>query len=72
MVRRLRKDLRLLAYPYLFVLKEGKGIKTDPMDFSLMMLQVASPEVIKSPNLVYVKDWQTKIPTAKNHLNTPC
>lgn len=50
MTKSSRKDLRLLAYPYIFVLKEGQKIQTNPMDFSLLMLQVTSPEVIKSPS----------------------
>lgn len=45
------KDLTLMLHPYLFVLKEGKEIKTDLLDYSLMMLQVTSPEVIRSPDV---------------------
>lgn len=50
MAFRSNKDLKLLLHPYLFALKEGPGIKKDFLDYSLLMLQVTSPEVIKSPH----------------------
>lgn len=43
------KDLKLILHPYLFVLKEGKQIQDDLLDYSLMMLLVSCPETIKSP-----------------------
>ena len=43
------KDLKLILHPYLFVLKEGTKIQKDFLDYSLLMLQVTSPEIIKSP-----------------------
>lgn len=49
MAFRSNKDLKLLLHPYLFALKEGPGIKTDFLDYSLLMLQVTAPEVIRSP-----------------------
>lgn len=44
-----RQNLKLILHPYVFVLKEGIEIKKDYLDYSLMMLMVASPETIKSP-----------------------
>lgn len=43
------KNLKALLHPYIFVLKEGGGIKDNFLDYSLMMLLVTSPETIKSP-----------------------
>lgn len=43
------KDLKLILHPYLFVLKEGAKIQSDFLDYSLLMLQVTSPEIIRSP-----------------------
>lgn len=42
--------LKAIFHPYIFVLKEGKEIKKDFLDYSLMMLFVHSKETIKSPN----------------------
>lgn len=44
-----RKNLKLILYPYLFVLKEGREIKHDFLDYSLLMLQVGCLETIRSP-----------------------
>jgi len=44
------KDLKLILHPYLFVLKEGKEIQDDLLDYTLMMLLVSCPETIKSPS----------------------
>jgi hypothetical protein len=44
-----RKDLKLLVHPFLFVLKEGRKIQDNFLDYSLLMLQVVSPEILKSP-----------------------
>lgn len=46
------KDLKLILHPYLFVLKEGAQIQHNYLDYSLMMLQVTSPEIIRSPSNV--------------------
>ena len=46
---RSNKDLKVILHPYLFVLKEGKKIQKDFLDYSLLMLQVSSLEVIPSP-----------------------
>lgn len=43
------RDLQALLHPYLFVLKEGKDIKDNLMDYSLLMLRVNATEVINSP-----------------------
>jgi hypothetical protein len=44
------KDLRLLLHPYIFVLREGKKINKNFLDYSLLMLHVNCPEKIKSPD----------------------
>jgi hypothetical protein len=41
-------DLKHLLHPFILVLKEGK-IDENPLDFSLMIVQITCPEVIKSP-----------------------
>ena len=43
------QSLRLIAHPYLFVLKEGFEISDNPLDYSLMMLLIHSNETLKSP-----------------------
>ncbi len=35
--------------PYVFVLKEGKKINEDFLDYSLLLLQTSRPEIWKSP-----------------------
>jgi len=35
--------------PYVFILKEGAGINTNPMDYSLLLIKITHPEIIKSP-----------------------
>ena len=42
-------DLKLILHPYIFALKEGNNIRENPLDYTLMMLQVTCPEKIKSP-----------------------
>lgn len=46
---KLKKQLNLLLHPYLFVLQEGKDIKEDFLDYSLMILQVGHAEILPSP-----------------------
>lgn len=41
----------LICHPYLFALKEGKEIRQDPMDYSLLLLQRNCTEVIRSPKV---------------------
>lgn len=38
--------------PFVFVLKEGKKIQDNPLDYSLMLMQLTRPEIIKSPKNV--------------------
>lgn len=45
----INKDLKLLAHPYVFILKEGSDIQGDFLDYNLLMLQVNCPETIRSP-----------------------
>jgi hypothetical protein len=37
-------------HPYVFILKEGKEIQEDFLDYSLLLLQVGQADVIPSPN----------------------
>lgn len=46
-----KRTLKAILHPYLFVLKEGGGIKNDFLDYSLMMLLINSSETIKSPHI---------------------
>jgi hypothetical protein len=43
------KEFDQLLHPYVFVLKEGKEIQTDFLDYSLLLLQVGRPTVLPSP-----------------------
>lgn len=49
MSSRAKHNLKGILHPFLFVLKEGGGIKSDFLDYSLMMLLINSSETIKSP-----------------------
>ena len=42
-------DLKPMLHPYAFVLKEGKEIKEDLLDYSLVMIHINCREVIKKP-----------------------
>lgn len=44
-----KQGLKSILHPFLFVLKEGRGIKNDYLDYSLMMLHINSSETIRSP-----------------------
>lgn len=44
-----RNALKTLLHPYIFVLKEGRKINKNFLDYSLMMLHIHSNETIKSP-----------------------
>jgi len=46
------KDLNLQAHPYTFVLQEGKAIKHNYLDFSLLLLW-GKPEFIDKAPKVY-------------------
>lgn len=63
MQRRSRRDLSLLLHPYMFVLKEGSAIQKDPLNFSLMILKVNCPEVLKSPNLLRIESPSENVKT---------
>lgn len=45
-----RHPLKNILHPYIFVLKEGRKIKKDFLDYSLMMLFIHSNEKINSPD----------------------
>lgn len=55
-------DLKHLLHPFILVLKEGK-IDENPLDFSLMILQITCPEVIRSPTC--------SLPTPKSPASSP-
>lgn len=44
-----KSHLSLLCHPYMFALKEGRGIGEDLMDYSLLLLQRNCIEVMHSP-----------------------
>lgn len=50
MMPRMNKRLKLLVHPYLFVLKEGRNIQGNFLDYNLLMLQIGTPQTIHSPN----------------------
>lgn len=37
-------------HPYVFVLKEGKEIQQDFLDYSLLLLQVGQADILPSPH----------------------
>lgn len=39
-------------HPYIFVLKEGKEIHKDFLDYSLLLLQVGQADILASPNSI--------------------
>lgn len=43
------KDLKYILHPYIFVLKENKGIQKDLFDYSLWMMRMGSLETIRAP-----------------------
>ncbi|WP_068470127.1 hypothetical protein [Candidatus Protochlamydia phocaeensis] len=43
------KQFDHLLHPYIFVLKEGKDIHTDFLDYSLLLLQVGQADTLPSP-----------------------
>lgn len=47
----MKKNLKPILHPYIFVLKEGAQIKENFLDYTLMILQVGKPEIIKSPTI---------------------
>lgn len=50
-----RHHLKGILHPYVFFLKEGREIKEDFLDYSLMMLFINTSETIRSPEIEDVK-----------------
>lgn len=44
-----RKTFDQLLHPYVFILKEGREIQEDFLDYSLLLLQVGISDVLPSP-----------------------
>jgi hypothetical protein len=49
MTSRPTNPLKSILHPYIFILKEGKKIKKDYLDYSLMILFIHSHETLRSP-----------------------
>ncbi|MBS4164604.1 Uncharacterized protein PRO82_001935 [Candidatus Protochlamydia amoebophila] len=47
------KSYDQFLHPYVFILKEGKKIQDDFLDYSLLLLQVNSADVIPSPKRAF-------------------
>ncbi len=62
------QNLRNFAFPYLFALKAGEDIAQNSLDYSLMMLQVSCPEVIRSPKTSWIPPKQKT--SDKKNLNS--
>lgn len=43
------RDLKLILHPYAFILKGGKKINKNLLDYQLLILQMNCPETIRSP-----------------------
>ena len=72
MTSRHANPLKSILHPYIFVLKEGGGIKNDFLDYSLMMLFIHSRETIPSPvNDDFLLDKVKKKPTTRNAKTIP-
>lgn len=68
MTSRPTTPLKSILNPYIFILKEGKKIKKDFLDYSLMILFIHSPETLRSPPDSPLQE-QTLMHT-KHNLNT--
>ena len=44
-----QKNFDHLLHPYMFVLKEGKKINEDLLDYSLLLLQISETDILRSP-----------------------
>lgn len=44
-----QKPFDHFLHPYIFVLKEGKEINSDFLDYSLLLLQVGQADILHSP-----------------------
>lgn len=51
------KSFDHFLHPYIFVLKEGKEIHKNFLDYSLLLLQVGQGDVLPSPN--HLKSFST-------------
>lgn len=49
MKNNLKETLKKNLHPYLFALKEGKKIRKDFLDYSLLMIHIQNTEIFKSP-----------------------
>ncbi len=47
------KQFDHLLHPYIFILKEGKEIQRNFLDYTLLLLQVGQPDVLSSPRSPY-------------------
>lgn len=65
-LRHVRKDLKNIAYPYLFILSEGKTINENPMDYDLTMFLSYARETLPSPTQKRKKRLSHKQPLAAN------
>lgn len=54
------KQFDQFLHPYIFILKEGKEIHQDFLDYSLLLLQVSLADVLPSP-----KGQKTSTPMAQ-------
>lgn len=44
------KNFDHLLHPYIFILKEGKEIQRNFLDYSLLLLQVGQSDILPSPH----------------------
>lgn len=56
MINKLNTPLKNSLCPYLFALKEGKKIRQDYLDYSLMLIQIHNAEVIRAPRYFLEKN----------------
>lgn len=67
MAQQLKETLKKNLQPYLFALKEGKKIRNDYLDYSLLLIHVQNNEIIKSPSHYGL----LSIPPLTNSLDNP-
>lgn len=69
------KDLKYIIHPYIFVLKENKGLRKniDLFDYSLWMMIMGSPEKIRSPQSIedHVGPFFDELDIIQANLNAP-
>lgn len=49
MASQLKENLKRNLNPYIFALKEGKKIRNNFLDYSLLLIHVQNVEIIRSP-----------------------